>query len=1265
MNVIQRLRSHQELRSQRRRALGLLGQHLLPQLLPALRDTPLPVVDASGAPTTLEAQLRRSEFLTLSGPLGSGRGLALWQQAQRWAENDAAPLPALLALPQIDDGIIPPDQLLTERLDLSRSARSAPDPEGDPGLALLIGGWEDLDPDRRSAWRAALLRWPQRWPDRPLIVALPSEEPAWPGFTALHMRLPDDAVLATWLELLAAPALHTRLRSALAAGGPLATLRERLFELALLLWVAGRGRMPAHRAQLYDQALREVLADHPEAHLSMAQLQHLAAYDEAPAGALPGLIAPAPGKRLVFSHPLLRSYLAARQLADEGRFGLLRSLDLPQRIEVARFAAAGLDDPAPLYHALWGSGQTADDLLTLGHCLRERPSRNITWNLRLIGALALLGRDNRRPEALALLEALAPTLDHTLDELIDHGDPAVLQSLPRLLALLPRDLLAPRVVRLAYGNTAPAELAWDVADLLLRIAPDQPTTPPEEPQALARWAYVQALSGPAGRAALAKAPVALTALTSTPLGDQRLLHVAAALADDHELPVSARIAGLALLHQSRQPTAMTVIDRACYDESHELRQAALEMLTERDPDRARAALSRTALERQAEPQVRIGAIERLAALQGEESLPLLARAAADTTLPLYARLLSITALGESTQSSDVLLSLLRDSENDVLMRAAAARALGRQRHTTALPMMLSLLNNRSTPSALAAGVCEGLGDLGNTTATTQLIDLLERCPSEIDLTLVIIAALGKLGGADAIDQLSALIGDEALARLQRTVRGASAQDLAGASLDSYELGPALAQRLDEIRHSAETQADAPSTIGEFLAYEADRLRSAAAQALGRIGGNSARAALLAALLDNTADGGTAAVIDALAEEKDPEGPAALGYLLLNPDADPMVRWMAVQRLQQHPSGELVLLRSFKQNTLDPFTRGALAEALGQRHIIDALPLLRHIADDASSDTHLRAQVIIALGTLDDPATESTLLGLINDANVDTELRGLAAEHMPSRMTDEARRQLRDLLRRDRPPAPIAAGALRALGRAQDRESLTLMLRYSQDEPPTVAHAALLALRDMGDDGVAPVLVRVAQNPATDQAIRLLAVGTLLRIGGPSYQPLLRPYLNYGTLPMRMQALEHLLDSGAPLDELLSLLANRSWPLPLRLRLLHHCAALPGAAPALRVLLADDSEEHQLRMASIRVLLQSSDSGVLPVLIELARTPTTDLSIRLRSIAGIGLLSEPGDEGAPTLDLLVEAADQPSAVRAGALQALHTAIQQRMACRSKS
>ncbi len=1264
MNVIQRLRSHQELRSQRRRALSLLGQHLLPQLLPALHDAPLPVVDASGAPTTLEAQLRRSELLTLSGPLGSGRGLALWQQAQRWAENDAAPLPVLLALPQIDDGAGPPDQLLAERLDPGRSIADH-EPDHSTGLALLIGGWEDLDPERRSVWRTALLRWPQRWPDRPLIVALPPEEPAWSGFTPLRMRALDDALLAAWLELLAAPALHTRLRSALANGGPLGTLRERLFELALLLWVAGRGRMPAHRAQLYDQALREILADHPETRLSMAQLQHLAAYDEVPPSALPGLIAPAPGKRLVFSHPLLRSYLAARQLTDEGRFGLLRALELPQRIEVARFTAAGLDDPAPLYHALWGSGQTADDLLTLGHCLRERPSRNITWNLRLIGALALLARDGRRPEANTLLDALAPTLDHALDDLIDHGDPAALQSLPRLLALLPHELLAPRAARLAYGGAVPADLAWDLADLLLRAAPEQPDTPPEEPQALARWAYVQALSGPTGRAALAKAPVALTALTSAPLADQRLLHVAAALADDHELPVAARIAGLALLRQSRQPTAMTVIDRACYDESHELRQAALEMLTERDPDRARAALSRTALDHQAGPEVRIGAIERLAALGGEESLPLLARSAADTTLPRYARLLSISALGESTQSSDLLLSLLRDSENDALMRAAAARALGRQRHTAALPVMLGLLSNRSTPSALAAGICEGLGDQGNTAATAQLIDLLERCPSELDLTLVIIAALGKLGGADAIDQLSALIGDEALARLQRTVRGASAHDLAGAPLGSYDLAPALAQRLEEVRHGAETQADAPSTVGEFFAYEADRLRVASAQALGRIGGNSARAALLAALLDNTAGGATAAVIDVLADEQDPEGQGALGYLLLNPDADPMVRWMAVQRLQQHPSGDLVLLRSFKQNTLDPFTRGALAEALGQRHTIDALPLLRHIADDASSDTHLRAQVIIALGTLDDPATESTLLGLINDTSADTELRGLAAEHMPGRMTDEARRQLRDLLRRDRPPAPIAAGALRALGRSQDRESLPLMLRYSQDEPPAVAHAALLALRDMGDDSVAPVLVRVAQNPSTDQAIRLLAVGTLLRIGGPAYQPLLRPYLNYGTLPMRMQALEHLLDSRTPLDELLSLLANRSWPLPLRLRLLNHCAELPEAAPALRVLLADESEERQLRMAAARVLLQASDSGVLPVLIELARAPTTELGIRLRCIAGLGLLGVPGDEATPTLDLLAEAIDQPPAVRAGALQALHTALQQRMACRSKS
>jgi HEAT repeat protein len=378
-----------------------------------------------------------------------------------------------------------------------------------------------------------------------------------------------------------------------------------------------------------------------------------------------------------------------------------------------------------------------------------------------------------------------------------------------------------------------------------------------------------------------------------------------------------------------------------------------------------------------------------------------------------------------------------------------------------------------------------------------------------------------------------------------------------------------------------------------------------------------------------------------------------------------VRWRAVQRLQQHPNGDAVLLRAFKENSLDPFTRGALAEALGQRHVIDALPLLRHLADDPATENHLRAQVILALGLLDDPATESTLLSLLNNAEADPELRGLAAENLPSGLSDESRRLLRDLLRRERPPAPLVAGALRALARARDREAIPLLLRYSQDDPPSVAQAALIALRELGDDSVAPVLVRVAQNTSAEQATRLQAVGTLLKIGGEAYQPLLRIYLDYGTLPMRLQALEHLLDANPLLSELLAGLHNRSWPTTMRLRLLQHCARLPEALPALRTLLDTPDEERSLRWAAAHALTQTRDRGILPICARLALDPAADPTLRLRCVDALGQLAAPGDGSGAVLSQLTDNPEHPPVVRAAALRALQTALQQRTVWPPKS
>ena len=82
--------------------------------LPALINLPIEIVDTAGSPQSLADIIRSGRHITLSGPSGGGRRLALQQWALQWATGDlpSGPMPMILALARLDDGVSPPDQLL-------------------------------------------------------------------------------------------------------------------------------------------------------------------------------------------------------------------------------------------------------------------------------------------------------------------------------------------------------------------------------------------------------------------------------------------------------------------------------------------------------------------------------------------------------------------------------------------------------------------------------------------------------------------------------------------------------------------------------------------------------------------------------------------------------------------------------------------------------------------------------------------------------------------------------------------------------------------------------------------------------------------------------------------------------------------------------------------------------------------------------------------------------------------------------------------------
>jgi HEAT repeat protein len=1277
-NTVARLRQLDDLRAHRREIVTLIGQDFVLRLLPGLLDLPLPIGDGTGLFGDLDDHLLQIQRAMLIGRSGSGRRLAMLQLAHRWTLDERAVgrTPVLLPLTRLDDGRSPVDNLLEpwvlphepqntkqRRSPIALLLPGAPAPA--PARLLLIHGLEELAPERRDVWRATLAEAPERWPDLHLVVALPQDEQVWTGYTPLSFVAPAPALVRQWIELLAPVEQQAELLEALAPDGALHPLSERLLEVALLAWLARRSGLPATRAGLYKRALEAVLeprAGEAGTAALITELQLLAAYDERPSFTMEGFLEPREGDSPYFVYPQVRRYLAARQLVEEGRYEPLLMLEQVERDELVLLLATMLADPTPIYELLWGEGQPdAANALVLGRCLRERAPLSPSWVVRVIGALARLVRSasSQRQEAYDVLEAALPRLDAALPALLGQ---AVEPFLLRLLETLPEKLSAPRMAALAYDDATPAHLGWALADRLL-VLPDQNVAPPlQAPAALARWAYVQALRGPQSRQLLAS--VATTALPALAEGAdaERRRRAAKALLDDIALSIGAQVSALGLLDRSDHPAAQAVIERAIHDEAPDVRMRAIATLAEQDDEQSFTALGHTIFDQTAPWDARFSAIQRLGERQAPAAAMLIEGAARTATLPMYARMLAAAALGSHAAGERHLLALLGDQSCQVEVRAVAARQLGAGGHLAALDMMLGLLSDPPTPGALAEALCDGLGAMGaahgqGARVRDALLQTIERASDDVGLTLSAVRALGLLGDADAVPILSGMLGAEALARLQRGPHQTLLGEPVEVCLASPLLPPALALRLASTCAEGVTPADRPTTLAEFLTSEADLLRAGAAASLAAIGGTSVRTAILNVLIGNGTThgpgGATDELIATLAEAEGPENAATLGHLLVASDANPLTRWLAIRHLVEHPAGEEVMRRLLIQDRLDPFTRGALAEALGQRGDPAAIPLLMRIADDRTADMHLRSQAVLALGLLNQPAIEPPIMRLLLNPEEDEQLRGLAAEQLPSTLSEQNRRRMRDMLRRERVPTAIAVGLLRAMIRVGDREALPLLLRYAQDETIEVAQAAIAALATIGDASSTPDLVRITQSPNVDRSVRLEAIGALLRVGGTDFRPLLASYLDQGALPLRLQALEHLIAASDSIEDLLAILTNRTWPLLLRLRVVERVGDDQRALPALLDVLSEGEDDLHLRCLAAEAIERTRHAEALPTLIGLAGSADTPDSVRLRCVNAMSAIGSTTSWLA--LSRLAEHKGPQSLVKYWATQTLRRAI----------
>jgi HEAT repeat protein len=1235
--VLSRLRHQRDLTAYLRRLGHSIEQTPALRALPGLLSVALPIVNEAGGLAPLRAALGQVSFVTLAGTPGSGRRLVMQQLALYFARRaDASSVPALIELTELDDGGSAPLALLEAHLRSLYLPGPAPARErrtGGPDAArqdywlLLVHGLELLPMERRQIWRAALRALPAQRRGSRAIVSVSDDEPAWPGFEPLRIAQPSQALVARWLQQLCPTETQARLKAALEPGGLLAGCAERLFEIALLAWLATPEGLPHSRAALYARALDAI----------PAELERYGAERTAPLG-----------------HPQLGRFALARRIVAEGRFRLLADLTPPDRAETAVLAAGVASGSELSLAALWRARTRGDDVaFALGRCLLERPPSSLVWVLRIATALgSLAGRGGAAGRSAAeLLHRMLPELDRSLDRLAGAERPAR-RLVSALLRALPLELALPRAQRLALTEIACEPLAWTAADLLVELAPSETQlgAPGAGVGSLGRWAYVHLLASSQRRALVH--PGAIRALAGSGAGEARLLRAGGALLNDTSLSHEARLGGLGLVRVHGTEQAQAIIRPLCEDPATAVRQAALEALEQIDPLAAEETLRRVAARTEAPWPAQLNAVLRLGERDPAEAGALLETRTRDATLPLFARLQIATRLGERADS-DVLARLLQDQECAESIRAAAARLLAARRH----PDVPALLDQPRHAAELRRAACDGLreGAAEDDGILGALLTSLAIAVDKLDTegAIAALGAIGRIKSSECVPEVAEVLGAATVERMLGTLPLTLVQQSPEECFASPGFPAALRLPLATTLARALTPADRPTTLHEFLLLEIDRVRAAAALALGEIGGEAALTALRAALRQPASET-TAAAIAALGAIG---GPAALVAQLGAQDVPTAVSWQIVRRLEHEPEAESALAAALDRADLDPFTRGALAEALGRLGARSSLLLLSQIARDPLGDSHVQAQAITALGMLDEPAAEVVLLRIFADSTAyGEELRGLAARCLPRRLGDESRRVLREALRTERAPGAVVAGALSALGRAEDRESLALALRYCLDERPSVVRAALTALADIGETTVTPVLARTAQAGHVDHIVRLQAIGALLRLGGHEHRLLLKPYLEHGSPLIQLRALDELIGAGASTAELAELLADRSKAPPLRVRALEQIAGEAGAVPAL-ITLVGREDELQLRCRAAQALGLLHSMEATTTLAELALRSGVHDALRYRCIEALGRIG--GTEAWLALSNVAQCAEAGDVAAAWAARTLEQSVDEAM------
>ncbi|MFV9504353.1 MAG: HEAT repeat domain-containing protein [Oscillochloridaceae bacterium umkhey_bin13] len=1179
------------------------------QLLTALTSLPLGIAPFPDP----GAILAQRTPLALCGEPGSGRSLALIQTAARWAGQGGAVPVLYLALADDDLPHQAPRAVVAavaERMGLGATLVASERP-----LLLLLDDWELLAADRRMLWKHFMAGEHGTWPGLQVVAALPPSAKSWPGMQSVSLTRPNLEQVNAWLAHLLPERDLTPIMTALEHGALQHLLGYGLGDLVLLALTYPINGLPSSRAQLYEHAyvLAQPLLD---------QLRHR----EPGQPGQPGLSSQ-PGV-IHLGRAMLRHERVARALAGGADLATLANLEPIERRAVAPLVAGLLDDPSPVFEALWKTIEEPASRDALIACLHDAPSRTPWVGLQLVEYLTA------QATASALLPELEPVLPDLLAAAAQHDLPRALTNFEAVANHLP-GLSRPWLALLNHPMTPPA-LRWAVAAWLVANPPPfaqvQRALDDAPASSYAAFAYLVARAYPTEYAHLQTTPLAngLQQLFHDPTNVTARRAVVSALLNNEALTNELRELAVAALDANELDLETLLAANPV------VRQAAHTALHKAAFDTRLSLLGQVLVSPAASFAAQAEALASLAQLQHPSAAGLLVRTVLNPDHGLPIRLYATDLLVQQGPAGHVLLQrIIQTKTLPVSLRSTAVGHLGRLGIAAALPALAQLLH--TAPEALLQRTAAtALGAMAQQPALREpavqaLTRSLRQSTTDPLLAERLIRALGCSGSPRALTALAALLEPQLATLLQRAWL-ALAPALAHTPADAWpqlELPAPIQLGLSEAMAEGTTMADPPSHLLELVKRQALRLARAAAAGLADLAATPSLYPVVLRMLREVTPAErrpevARALLDALARISPPAD--TLAELLDQPAADPSLIWLALERLGSDPDATALLVKRLAAANDPPFVQAQMIMIVGASQAEAAVPTLRRLASTPDYDLQVRQQAMRALGQINDLLARAGLAALVVSPELPTELRISAVASLPLPLSHDERTLLRQSLRNERAVPGLASGLARLLALSGDHEARSLVLADAQSESEAPALDGIATLAQLDDPALTPVLVQISQNPARPPNIRLGAVTALLQLDYLSYGKLLNDYLHAPAAAVRLQA-HAVLARQQPDDLRLSAPLNDSTaPLVLRLHALGHLALHNPDDPLLSELMTTPTTPAPLRLAAAQALAAATQPYNVTALVAALSTPLPEQQplpplLRYQYLASLGRIAQ--------------------------------------------